>query len=81
MKLYHVSQTVRNGYDTFSDMVVCAESEEEAKLIHPYWPEDWHGTNFYKCWCDDADDVTAKYLGEADETIAKGVVCASFHAG
>ena len=35
MNLYHIKQTTVKGYDTYSDAVVCAESKEEAKTIHP----------------------------------------------
>ena len=33
--LYHVSQSVNNDYDTYSDFVCAAESEDDAKTIHP----------------------------------------------
>lgn len=36
MKIYLISQDINNGYDTYSDAVVIAENEEEAKRIHPY---------------------------------------------
>lgn len=42
MKLFLVSQDVNNGYDTYSNMVVCAENEEKARLTHPY-KSDWDG--------------------------------------
>ena len=35
MNIYHCSQTVNQGYDTYSDMVVCAKNEDAARLIHP----------------------------------------------
>ena len=34
-KLYLVSQSINNGYDTYDSMVVAAESEQDARLIHP----------------------------------------------
>ena len=83
MKLYHLSQNVNNEYDTFSDMVVCAESEDEARLIHPsHWRADpWKEDRPYSTWCKTPDQVTVKYLGEAAESLEKGVICSSFHAG
>lgn len=82
MKLFFIWQTESKGYDTYSDMVVCAESEEEAKKIHPYWPEPWPSKMFgWHCWCWSPEDVNVKFLGEAAEGIEKGIVCASFHAG
>ncbi len=35
MNLYLISQNVNNDYDTYSDAVVAAWSEYEAKCIHP----------------------------------------------
>lgn len=83
MKLYHISQSENKGYDTYSDMVVCAESEEDAKTIHPYF--GWDGEDAWDagsyCWCKSPEQVTAKYLGEAVDGLERGIVCSSFHAG
>lgn len=35
MNIYLLSQTENNGYDTYDSCVVIAETEKEAKLIHP----------------------------------------------
>lgn len=35
MRLYKISQNVNNDYGTYSDAVVCASNEDEAKRIHP----------------------------------------------
>lgn len=87
MKLYLISQSENNGYDTFSDAVVCAESEVAARYIHPYGigiaidnfdPWAW---STYDCWCKSPDAVKVEYIGEAASHLVKGIVCASFHAG
>jgi hypothetical protein len=50
MKLYKLSQSLNNNYDTYGSAVVCAESEEEARLIHPskfvthHKDGKWYGT-------------------------------------
>ena len=50
MKLYRISQEVNTGYDTYSDAIVCAENEEEARKTHPseyttHWRDGkWYGT-------------------------------------
>jgi hypothetical protein len=83
MKLYHISQSQNNEYDTFSDLIVAAESEEEARGIHPEaspWKTDPWNDN-YGCWCKSPDQVKVEYIGEAAKHIEKGIVCASFHAG
>ena len=36
LKIFKISQNVNTEYDTFSDAIVIAESEEDAKRIHPY---------------------------------------------
>lgn len=35
MNIYLIWQTVNRGYDTYDSVVVCAESEEDAKTIYP----------------------------------------------
>jgi hypothetical protein len=35
MKIYKLSQNINNDYDTYDSVVVYAESEDEARLIHP----------------------------------------------
>lgn len=82
MKLYYIWQEQKKGYDTHSDMVVCAESEDDARQIHPYWPDPWTTGIFdNSTWCRSPGDVKVLYLGEAAESIKKGIICASFHAG
>ncbi len=48
MKLYLISQDVNGGYDTFDSAVVCANSEEEAKRIHPFSSRKWDDEE--DCW-------------------------------
>jgi hypothetical protein len=78
MKLFHLSQNVNKGYDTYSDAVVAAVDEESAKKIHPgnyTWEID------YGTWAKSPDEVMATYIGEAVPDIESGVICSSFHAG
>lgn len=93
MNIYLISQRAKCGYDTFDSAVVIAESEEEAKKIHP------HGGEYPKCYPDDTDKclkwdyeygtwapspelVNAEQIGVANEDETKPrVVCASFNAG
>jgi hypothetical protein len=84
MKLYHLSQNISKGYDTHSDIVVCAKDEDAAKAINPsgdvFPGGDWLDAS-WNTWAKNPKQVTAKYLGEADDSIEEGVICASFHAG
>jgi len=82
MKLYKLSQNENSGYDTYDSAVVAAESENDARMIHPGpWHEDWDGRE-ENCgdWCD-TEFVKVDYLGEAKEDTISGVIVASFNAG
>ena len=82
MNLYLIWQNAKGicGGDSYDSAVVCAESEERARLVHPNKRDDWDGEMIpYGGWCN-AEDVQVNYIGKAKEGI-KGVVCASFNAG
>jgi hypothetical protein len=79
MKLFLLSQTILNGYDTYDSCVVVAEDVVSAVLIHPSGrasnPDigDWPARTI---------DITCEYLGEAHTSFTKpAVICASFNAG
>ena len=63
MKLYLLSQEVVTGYDTYDSAVVAAESEDDARTIHPSWSVthvtsgEWMGTY--------ADNATTRKRGIA----------------
>lgn len=84
--LYLIWQTVNNNYDTYDSAVVVAESEDEAKKIHP---SNYDGRevelkssgNEYWSWCY-LEDVQVKKIGVADESqYNERVICASYNAG
>ncbi len=75
-------------WDSFDSAVVCAHSEEEARMIHPSG-EEWNGINKDRRkdnyssddWID-AKDVIVEYIGEAAQEYSSiQVICASFNAG
>lgn len=81
MKLYLLSQDVNNGYDTYSDCIVCANDEKDAISISPdddHCPIDLGEANYN--WTIQSN-VKCEYIGEAKEGLKRGVVCASYHAG
>lgn len=51
MKLYLISQEENNDYDTYSDAVVCADNEEEAKRICPSSYYVWDEETESFIWC------------------------------
>lgn len=79
MKLWFISQTKNNDYDTYDSAVVAAESEADAKMIHPSNGRDIRTENF-PTWVSDPADVQCEYIGEAKDGTQKGVICASFNA-
>lgn len=92
MNLYLLEQDINRGYDTYDSCVVCAESEEVARTIHPSkdvtrahngeWYEGKY-TRYNSDWVDvdQIDKIKVTYLGKADEQITHGVICSSFNAG
>lgn len=80
MKLYRISQNTNNGWDTYDSAIICAESEEDARSIHPHDDKDW-GERYSATWTSDPKFVEVEYIGEAREGMTRGVVLASFNAG
>jgi len=80
MNLYHISQDVNHWYDTFSDVVVAAETEDAARLTSPSDLCKWTKADDYSSWAK-PEQVKVKLLGKALEGTEAGVICASFHAG
>jgi len=87
MKLYLISQTENEGYDTYDSVVVVAKCKEDSRLILPGWYDEfdgeWHETNWGdREWASCPENVASKYIGESrfDER-AGTVICASFNAG
>ncbi len=80
MNLYLLTQDEENGYDTYDSVVVAAESEDEARLIHPSgWVVKW--SDFRGVWCRSPESVAVEKIGKAKTGTLSGVVLASFNAG
>lgn len=82
MKLWLISQTANNNYDTYDSAVVAAETEELARLTYPneYQPDTWPKEGSYPSWVD-AEKVSVKWIGEAAARTEAGVILASFNSG
>ena len=86
MKLWKLTQHVHNDYVTYDSAVVAAETEQQARMIHPGRPasmysEAWSGIEEgWSSWCN-ADQVDVEYIGEAVEGTEAGIICASYNAG
>ena len=74
MKLYLISQSENNDYDTYDSAVVCAPNEATARSITP-------GYGFGSSWCSSPQAVKVEFIGDASCDVKEGVVLASFNAG
>lgn len=94
MKLWLISQTENNWYDTYDSAVVASETEEAARLIYPNDNQrHWSGSRwlYHKedgtvldfdiggTWTS-PDNVHVQFLADGYEGEA-GTVLASFNAG
>ena len=89
MKLWLISQTVNNDWDTYDSAVVCAPDEITARRIQPgsvHFDEvemvdfDLTKTKPYSSWAV-PKDVVAVCIGDAEPGTKVSVICASFNAG
>lgn len=79
MNLYLISQNENNSYDTYDAAVVAAESEDEARQIHPSYPNGWlHKSN---TWATVPENVSVRLIGGATEGTKAGEILSSFNAG
>ena len=93
MKLWLISQTVNNDYDTYSDAVVAADTCTEARRIHPGGIERFYRDGAWRIMRKDGsyfslgdtwalpEQVKVELLGTAKKGTKAGVICSSFHAG
>lgn len=80
MNLYRISQTVNYGWDTYDSAIVAAETENDARNIHPSGNNsNFGGICSWSTWCE-PEDVNIELIGTAVTGI-EGVVLASFNAG
>ncbi len=84
MNLWKISQTVNNNRDTYDSAVVAADTEEEAKRIHPLNGKDigiGKERIYSDVWVTNPNYVQCVFLGTAKQDTLKGVIVASFNAG
>ncbi|MTB53061.1 hypothetical protein [Lewinella sp. W8] len=95
MKIYLITQDLVHGYDTYDSAVVSAESEEDAKNIHPsecvthikdgMWMGTFTKGGEYEYtsrnWvsASNLDQVKVQYIGESKR--GRGLILSSFNAG
>lgn len=81
LKLYHVALPgeMLLGYDSYSEFVVAAYSEEEARNTHP--GGEWFSYEGDWIAKDKVEKLLVKEIGNASETVEPGVIVSSFHEG
>lgn len=80
MKIYLLEQNVNNDYDTYDSCVVCAETEEDAKTIHPDGDMFIENNSPFSEWAFNYSNIICTELGEANANQERGVILASFNA-
>lgn len=73
-KLYLLTQTVNQNYDTYDSMVIAAKDEKQAIKISLKTGD----TGEYGTWAE-AKDITVECIGETNKKA--GLILASFQAG
>ena len=74
MNLYKIFHYSGATYDYFDSAIVVAETEEEARKIHPCGYADGYGWTL-------PENVQVRLLGKALPEIPKGVILASYNSG
>ena len=91
-RLYKISQTVNNGYDTYGSAVVVSFSEVEASVIHPRsnapraisLDSFWDKNPEWREWANTPREVVVEYLGDLSKDShykLNDVVIANYRAG
>lgn len=84
MKIFRVSQSDNNGYDTFDSFVCYANSEDEARNMRPDiiggYLDEWNDDNNYG-WASSSDLVEVEFIGENPDVKQKEMILSSFNAG
>jgi hypothetical protein len=97
LKLWLISQSANDGYDTYDSAVVVAADAEEARRVHPSPYRKWiddvlhfaysdgsttKETTISNCWAESLDQIEVEAIGIAAPGLSDGtVICASFNAG
>ena len=89
MKLYWISQDERRTPQAYFEAVVVAESEADARTIHPSgvhrfekgrWIVPGQKPRDDKRWASSPEEVDVLFLGWALQGLERGVICANFHS-
>lgn len=83
MKIYLISQSEQDDYETYDSAIVVAKNRYDATTIHP----DGEGMKFTEkyrvspCWATKRKNIKVTLLGTPTKNQERGVILASFNAG
>lgn len=86
MNIYLLTQDLNRGYDTYDSAIVSAESEDDARAIHPNWvvndlgDEGW---DKYSCcdWVELSQHHLIKVKLIGSSVVERGLILSSYSAG
>lgn len=79
MNIYLVARTDHIGYAEFDAFVCVAETEEDAKKIHPYGVDRWDSDSWVPF--SDRANLAVVFIGIAAANQTEGIILTSFNAG
>lgn len=69
MKLYKLSQSINNRYDTYDSAIVCADSKEDARAIHPSdYVTHYRDWKWYGIYSENARDISLRWKEYVNDT-------------
>ena len=81
MNIYLLSQDTNTDYDTFDSMVVYANTEEEARNMHPEQNSGYGWGSEWGSWAKIPEQVNIQYIGTNPSITEPSIILASFNAG
>lgn len=87
LKLFLVNCPTDLGYDTYDMFVICCENENIARKTEPTGEYEWWKNPQYQqkyfSWIKETEinNLEVTYLGDADKSIKKGIICNSYNVG
>jgi hypothetical protein len=84
MNLYLLTQNANKEYNTYDSCIVAADTEDEARHIHPsafHKYDNWYESKTASYSWTHPINVDVLFIGVAAPELCKGVVLASFDAG
>ncbi len=72
MKLFKISQSVNNSWDTFDSIIVAAKDGFDAYTVKPFDKDSW---------VNHAGELSVEEIGTAKRGTKRGIILESFNAG